>query len=107
MSLKEELVAAFKAAAAEPPKPVNIDGFPTFYVRPVTVGEVDEQNAKKDDWVDAHRLTVGTASVICDADGNLLFDPSNREEMDLIFKQSWPRMQKILEAMNVGDVSGN
>lgn len=105
MSLKEELLAAFRTAAAAPPKPVDIDGFPTFYVRAATIGEVDERNASQDDWAQAHKLTVGSAAVICDADGTLLFDPTNREEMDLIFKQSWPTMQKILAAISDGETT--
>lgn len=108
MTLKEELVAAFEAAAKEPPKAVTIKGFPTFYVRPLSIGEVDEQNANKDEWIKTHQLTAGAAMVICDAEGVLLFDPSNADEMRLIFKQSWPRMQQILAAMNEGEAaSGN
>ena len=109
MELKAALIAAFQAASAEKPKPVDIAGFPRFYVRPLTVGEVDEQKSSKDEWVTSHTLTAGVAMVICDEDGKLLFSSNNKEEMDLIFKQSWPRMRKILDAMNEdeGLVAGN
>ncbi len=103
MSLKEELLAAVAAAAAEKPKAVNIKGFPTFYVRGRSVGEVDEQKISDDEWIKAHSLTATAAMVICDEDGTLLFDPSIKEDLDFIksfFKLPWNKMQKVLQAAN-------
>jgi hypothetical protein len=102
MSLKEELLAAIKAAAAVVPKAVDLGpGFPTVYVRPRTVGEVDEQKAGDDAWIQSHALTASSAIVICDESGTLLFDPSVPEDLAAIKTFTalpWEITQKILKA---------
>jgi hypothetical protein len=103
MSLKEELLAAVAVAAAEKPKAVTIKGFPTFYVRGRSVGEVDEQKANEDEWVKAHSLTATAAMVLCDADGTMLFDPTNADDLIAIkqfFNLPFSRVQKILQTVN-------
>lgn len=102
MTLKEELLAAVDAAAARKPVPVSIKGFPKFWVRDRSVGEVDEQKLNDDKWIKDHTLTAAAALVICDEQGNLLFDPENAKDRELMKKfagLSWGRVaQKIVQA---------
>lgn len=104
MTLKEELLAAIDAAAAEKPREVKIKGFPTFYVRGRSVGEVDEQKLNDIPWIKDHTLSSAAALVICDADGQLLFDPKSETDLELMKrfeKLPWASVaQKIVEAAN-------
>lgn len=112
MSLKDEFIAAIRAANAQDIKPVTIKGFPQFYVRPSSIGEVDERRKEQDEWSAAHTLTMISAYVVCDADGKLLFNLEDQTDVEFmkndLFKSSFPRMQKILKAMNIlEDEPGN
>lgn len=103
MNLREELLAAVDAAAAEKNvRVVLIKGFPKFWVRDRSVGEVDEQKLNDDDWIKEHTLSAAASLVICDADGVLLFDPTNEKDRELMkrfAKLPWGRIaQKIVAA---------
>lgn len=103
MSLKEELLAAVDAAAAKKKLvPVVIKGFPKFYVRGRSVGEVDEQKLNDDTWIKDHTLTAAAALVICNEAGELLFDPEDKKDRELMKKFAglpWANVaQKIVEA---------
>lgn len=102
MNLKQEMLAAITAAASEKPKAVTIKGFPTFYVRGRTVGEVDDQKLSGNEWIKDHTLTAAAALVICDAEGELMFNPDDPADMEsirkLFHKLPWSVVQKIIQA---------
>ncbi len=104
MTLKQELLAAVDAAAAVRPKLVTIKGFPKFYVRGRSVGEVDVQKLNDNDWIKNHTLTAAAALVICDEEGTLLFDADDPADIELMKKFEalpWAGIaQKIVEAAN-------
>jgi len=108
-SLRDQLLAAWAAEDAEPPKPVTVKGWPTIYVRQATTAEVDAAQAINGvDWKKNAQLSVGAAVVICDEKGNRLFDPNSEEDVKRIGARNWAKLSKVLEAVRVdeGDESG-
>jgi hypothetical protein len=92
-----EFLAALQATAAVKPKAVDVPGWPTVYVRSITVAEVEAQandTANKDD---KHRIARGAARVMCDADGNRLIDPDNQDEVNLLASQPWALLRKVID----------
>ncbi|WP_219209449.1 hypothetical protein [Variovorax boronicumulans] len=95
--MKAEFLAALQATAAVKPKEVDVPGWPTVYVRAITVAEVEaqaEDTANKDD---KHRIARGAARVMCDVDGNRLIDPDNQDEVNLLASQPWALLRYVLE----------
>jgi hypothetical protein len=97
---RDDLIAAMRATAAQPPQPVPVPGWGTVYVRPATVAEVD---AASDDPEPTdgkkRRFARGAARVLCGADGARIFDPLNDADVDLLAAQPWATLQKVLAAV--------
>lgn len=96
--MKAEFLAALQATAVIKPKPVTVAGWPTVYVRALTVAEVEDQADDTADKQDKHRLARGAARVMCDADGKRLIDPDNQDEVNLLASQPWALLRTVLAA---------
>lgn len=96
MSLRDELIAAMQAEAALATKvrEVSVEGYPTVYVRELTVAEVDEDQAT--DETKSTRIARGAARVICDKDGKRLFDPNSVADVKLLSSQRWSKLSAII-----------
>lgn len=75
---------------------VELEGFGTVYIKPLTVADVEEQAAETKE---GNRLARSIARVLCDAEGNRLLDPSSDEEVALIASQSWGSLESLRKAM--------
>lgn len=107
---REALIAAIRAAAAPKPREVTVPGLGTVFVRPLTVEQVDlQQQAKEDtddDGKDRLRFARTFARTLCDAAGVLLFDPDNKEDVEMLAALPWGGMQEVLSAIS-GDSEKN
>lgn len=105
---RDELIAAMQATAAVPPVSVKVKGWGTVYIRQVMVSEVEEDPAEADKQ-DKNKLARAAAKVLCDENGKRLFSPDNEADVELIAKQPWRMLRKVLEAAGsqYGDDSGN
>lgn len=111
---RSELVAAMRLTAAEKPIMVTIEGWGTLYVRQPTTAEIEEQldeaaaATKADEIamknggekkVEKRKLARNAATLICDEQGVLLFDPNNDEDVELLAQQKWSRLRHVLDAV--------
>lgn len=103
MSLRDDLIKAMQETARQKPRAVKTKQWGTVYIREVTVAEIDEQTADTESKNDKKRFARGAARVICDQDGNRLFDPDNESDIALLAKQPWPLLRQVLQ----DDDSGN
>jgi hypothetical protein len=96
MDLKK-LLAAMEATANEKPRPVEIPGWGTVYVKSLTVEEADiDEDQLEDDKKNRARVARGAAKLICDENGNRLLDPNNPDHIRLLKKQPWSLLRKII-----------
>src|SRR5688500_18309200 len=96
MDLKK-LLAAMEATANEKPRPVDIPGWGTVYVKSLTVEEADiDEDQLEDDKKNRARVARGAAKLICDENGNRLLDPNNPYHSRLLKKQPWSLLRKII-----------
>lgn len=116
MSSREELLALMQVTADAKPIPVVTKSWGTLYVKPPTVEEVDESSQEdeakqKEDEAegkkDRHRFARSAARVICDAEGTRVFDVTNPDDINLLAKQPWGELQKVLAAAKGEDAEGN
>lgn len=85
-------------------KPVEVPGWGTVYVRPLTVAQVDlQQQEAKREGADPLRFARAAARMLCDEHGVLLFDANSKEDLDLLAAQSWDQLRLLLEAEAGGD----
>lgn len=103
MTTREELIAAIRATAVQEPRAVAVPKWGTVYVRDITVGEVEEQTADTEQKNDKMRIARGVARVLCDENGELLFDANDNEHVALLAKQPWKLLRKIIEEENTGN----
>lgn len=97
---REELIAAMKATASQPPKKQEVAGWGTLYVKAMTVEQCDlQQQQPKAEGKDRFRFARACCRLICDESGVLLFDPDKQEDLELIAAQPWELLQQII---NVG-----
>ena len=91
------------AAAGAKPRPVEVPGWGTVYVRPLTVEEVDAAAETVAADVDKHRrIARGAARVLCNAEGIRLLDATNDEHVSLLARQPWTLLQRVIEAADPG-----
>lgn len=106
---RDDLIAAMRATANATPATVEVEGWGVVYVRPPTVAEVDAAR-KQDEPDDDKQFARGACRVICDKDGNRIFDPMNAEDVDLLAAQPWSMLTKVIAAAASADAkkkSGN
>lgn len=96
---REELVEAMRLTATEAPRKVDVPKWGTVYVRDVTVAEVEEQTRDTEDKQDKMRIARGVARVLCDENGNRLFDPDDADDVGLLAKQPWKLLSKIINVV--------
>jgi hypothetical protein len=94
---REDLIAAMRATASQPPKAVDIDGWGTLHVRPPTVAEVDAAR-QKEEPDDDKQFARGACRVLCDETGNRIFDADNPEDVNLLAAQPWTMLTKVVAA---------
>jgi len=75
---KQELRAKILATANPKPSPIEVDGWGTVYIKPLLVGDIESFSSDTDPALKAAR---SIARVLCDESGELLFDPSNVEDL--------------------------
>lgn len=97
---RDSLMAAMRVTASVKPRPVDVPGWGTVYVRALTVAEVEEQTADLDKKDDKSRIARGAARLLCDESGTRMFEPSNGEHVDLLAAQPWELLRKVIDASN-------
>jgi len=95
---RDALIAAMKQTAAFKPKPVEIEGWGTVYVRALTVAEFDEQVQQAANGGEKQRIAKGAARILCDENGNRVFDPENVDDVALLASQPWSTLRKLSAA---------
>ena len=75
---KAQLRERILATANPKPTPIEVEGWGTVYVKPLTVGDIESFN---DDTDPALKAARSIARVLCDEAGELLFDPSSPEDL--------------------------
>jgi hypothetical protein len=96
---KTAFMAAMRAAANPKPLQIDVDGLGVCYVRAITAGQGSELAGM--DSVDKKYENVrNVAIVLCDADGNLLFDAKNEGDLELLSQQKAGAINAILQAAN-------
>lgn len=111
MSLRDDLIAAMQATAAEKPRAVKVPGWGTVYVHDVLISEVDTAGDSTSDNLskalgipkDKIQLARGVAQSICDEKGKRLFNPDDEADIKLLCSQSWKRMQLLLSEAEPGN----
>jgi hypothetical protein len=107
---REDLIAAMKATASPKPVAVEVKGWGTLHVRPLTVEEVEEASDQKEP-ADGKKRTFarGAARIICDAKGKRIFDPANSADVELLASQPWTMLQQVMAAADAkgADPKGN
>lgn len=107
---REDLIAAMKATALPKPVAVEVKGWGTLHVLPLTVAEVEEASAQAEPSDGKKRTYArGAARIICDAKGKRLFDPMNTADVELLASQQWSVIQKLMAAADAKgtDPEGN
>jgi hypothetical protein len=94
---RSDLIEAMKATASAPPKKFNVKGWGDIFIKPLTVEQCDLQQQEPDtEGKDRLRFARGAARLICDEKGELLFDPENAEDLELLAKQPWELLRKVI-----------
>lgn len=73
-ALRERILAT----ANPKPSPVEVEGWGTVYVKPLTVGDIESFNSDTDPALKAAR---SIARVLCDEHGELIFDANSPEDL--------------------------
>jgi hypothetical protein len=112
MSIEAFLSAARAAAAhAAKPVPVQVPGFGTVYVRPLTVQETEANVTEDAKAPQEGRFARGLARLICDEKGHRLFNPPSAEVVKLLSEIPWQQLQPLMDAGQVDtagvDAEGN
>lgn len=109
---RNELIAAMQITAAEKPTLVEVTGWGKMYVRSLTVEEF-ENNAEEPETPEGqskNRIARGAARVICDEQGNRIFNPDNPDDVKLLSKQPWKLLRQVVGALDEkvkADAEGN
>lgn len=104
---RDALFAAMEMTASPRPLPVDVPGWGRIFVKPPTAGEIDEHAAEQAKYADdtQHRFARAAARLICDENGNRLFDPGNASDVALLAKQPWSLLSKVLNAADAEDTT--
>ena len=95
---RDELRAKILATASPKPVPVNVPEWGDVYVRPLLVGEIEAMSSDADPKLQTAR---GVARMLCDQNGDLLFDPNSAEDLFAINRLRASSLNRIHEAMEV------
>jgi hypothetical protein len=100
---KATLIKRMQETANIKPLKVPVKGWGDVYVKALTTAEVEAQtNAAKegDEPKDKRTLAVGAARIICDENGNRIFDDNSEQDLTLLGSQPWAMLSKIISASN-------
>lgn len=103
---RDQLVTAMQGTAAEKPKAVQTK-WGVVYVKSPTVAEVEEQIAEKKEGSDKNSIAKAAARLICNEEGERIFDPSNPGDIALLVAQPMAYLSAVTNAYNEGDAAGN
>jgi len=94
---REDLIAAMKATAETPPRKIEVPGWGTVFVKALTVEQVDlQQQETVVDGKDRLRFARAAARLLCDEKGALLFDANDPEHLELLAKQPWESLKRVI-----------
>lgn len=92
-----KLMAAMNATADEKPRPVEVPGWGTVYVKSLTVEEADiDEDEMEVDKKNRARIARGAAKLLCDEKGKRILDPNNPDHIALLKRQPWSLLRKIV-----------
>lgn len=103
---KDELRAKILATSNPKPVPVDVPEWGGVFVRPLLVGEIEDNNADIDPKL---RMARGIARMLCDENGELLFDPESTSDLFAINGLRASTLSAInaaMAAVNVTTVEG-
>ncbi|QRF55738.1 hypothetical protein [Variovorax paradoxus] len=93
---REELRAKILATASPAPVPVNVPEWGDVYVKPLLVGEIETMSSDADPKLQTAR---GVARMLCDKNGELLFDVNSAEDLFAINRLRASSLNRIHAAM--------
>lgn len=83
MSMSPQELRALILSAGRPAVSMEpVEGVGPCYFRSLTVGQVDELNAQKDAPRDGFETARSIARILCDEQGNLLFDVNDPADLE-------------------------
>lgn len=101
---RQSLIGAMALTANPALVSVEVPKWGTIYVKQPTVEEVDAQSTfKEPEDGKVRRFARAAARIMCDADGTRLFDPTSEEDIQLLAKQPWELLEKVLNAVGATD----
>lgn len=100
---RKALMEAMQGTATSKPRAIKVPKWGTVYVRDITVDEADEASQDTGDEKDKHRIARGVARVLCDEQGNRLFDPANEADVALLGKQPWSLLRRVVKEDDEGN----
>lgn len=102
MSIRDDIRAAMAITAAGKIIPCPaIEGWPQLYVKTPTVAEVDEtSNMKESDDGKQRRFARGVCNILCDENGQRIFDANNDDDVKLLAEQPWDMLQKVMGTLD-------
>lgn len=102
MSAREELRAKILATANPRPVPIDLPDWSGAHVRPLLVGDMESFEHDADPKMANAR---NIARVLCTADGELLFDVKDPEDLALIVGLPLKSVKAINDAANLQTIS--
>lgn len=78
---KASLRAQILATANPTPTPVGVPAWGKVYIRPLTVGDIESFSG---DAAQTNKAARSIARVLCNADGELIFDPNDEDDLRAI-----------------------
>lgn len=98
---RDDLVSAMQATAAEKPRALETKKWGTVYIKSPSVAEIEaqiEESATVDEGGSKHQIAKGAARILCDAEGNRIFDPNSLADLLLLESQPWDLLQEVTDA---------
>lgn len=100
MSYKQQLLDALRNQKPVVTKVENVPVLGTVYLRKLTVAEIAKQaEAQSNDEDKESAIVKGIAGLLCDENGNRVFDINNAEEMKLLASIEWDALDVVREAI--------
>jgi hypothetical protein len=93
---RDELRAKILATASPAPVPVNVPEWGDVYVKPLLVGEIENMSADSDPKL---KIARGVARMLCDKNGELLFDVNSADDLFAINRLRASSLDEIHAAM--------
>lgn len=101
---RDELRAKILATASPKPVPVNVPEWGDVYVKPLLVGEIETMSADADPKLQTAR---GIARMLCDKNGELLFDVNSADDLFAINRLRASSLEQIHKAMEQVNATSN